>query len=133
MTILLLLVGIGGFAAANVVAGSVAKTSAADEQALGQQDPAAAAKVLSNRIAPIKDAYETYAAASLTAVSARRDVILLFNEAKPPSTPGSPAAASAKLRLPSSLAAYTAAIERENVARKAYTRQLALLMAVVHP
>jgi hypothetical protein len=132
VTILLLLVGIGGFAAANVLDGSGARLSVADESALGQQDPAAAAKVLRNRVAPIKDAYDTYAAASLATVSARREVITLFNQAKPPSPPGSEAAAGAKDELPNSLAEYGAAVERENVARQAYSAQLKLLMAVIH-
>ena len=132
LTILLLLVGIGGFAMANVLDGSVAKTSVEDERALGQQDPAAAAKVLRNRVVPIKDAYDAYAAASLAAVSARREVITLFNQAQSPSTSGSQKAASAKEQLPRSLAAYGAAVEQENVARQAYSSQLKLLMAVIH-
>lgn len=132
LTILLLLVGIGGFVVATVVDSSGAKTSVADERTLGQQDPAAAAKVLRNRVAPIKDAYDTYAAASLATVSARRDVIKLFNQAKPQSTSGSQAAASARDELPKSLAAYGAAVARENVARQAYSTQLKLLMTVVH-
>lgn len=88
--------------------------------------------MLRSRVAPIKDAYDTYTAASLAAVSARRDVITLFNQAKPPSTSGSQTGASAMDELPKSIAAYGAAVERANVARQAYTKQLKLLMAVVH-
>jgi hypothetical protein len=132
LTILLLLTGIGGFAVANVVDSSVAKTAAENEMALGQQDPAAAARMLRSRVTPVKSAYDTYAAASLATTSARRDVITLLNQAKPPSTSGSQAAPGAMGELPQSMAAYGAAVERENIARQAYTRQLALLMAAVH-
>lgn len=129
---LLLLVGLGGYVVAAAADSSVAKTSVADERALGQQDPATAAKALRSRVTPIKGAYDTYVAASLAVVSARGDVNKLFNQVRSPSTSGSLGVAGAKDKLSKGIAAYGAAVERANVARKAYADQLALLMAEVH-
>jgi hypothetical protein len=130
--ILLLLVGLGGYVVAAAADSSVGKTSVADETALGQQDPVAGAQTLRSRVTPIKVAYDSYAAASLAVVTARADVIKLFSTVRAQSTPGSVEATTARGQLSTGIAAYGAAVERENEKRQAYARQLALLMAEVH-
>jgi hypothetical protein len=131
-TIVMLLVGLGGYVVAAAADRSVAKTSVADDRALGQQDPATAEKALRSHFAPIKGAYDSYAAASTAVVSARGDVNKLFNQVRSASTSGGPGAAGAKDELTKGIAAYGAAVQREDVARKAYADQLALLMAEIH-
>jgi hypothetical protein len=132
LAILLLLVGLGGYVVAAATDSSVAKTSAADEAALGRKDAATAAAALRIRIAPVQGAYDTYAAASLDVVSARGAVNKLVTRVRSTSASGGPGAASAKDALSKGIAAYGAAVERENVARQAYAKQLAPLMAEVH-
>ena len=131
-TVLLLLVGLGGFVVAAAADSSVAKTSVADERALGQQDPATAARALRSHVTQIVGAFDAYAASSIAVVSARGDVNKLFNQVRSSSASGSLAVARAKDKLSKGIAAYGAAIERQNVARQAYTDRLALLMAEVH-
>jgi len=131
--ILLLLVGLGGYVVAAAADSSTGKTSVADETALGQQDPVTGAAALRSRVTPIKVTYDIYAAASLAAARARDDVSRLLSHARALSSSGSEEAATARDQLSTGIAAYGAAVERENLARQAYARQLALLMAEVHP
>ena len=132
LAILLLLEGLGGYVVAAAADSSVAKLSAANDQALGQKDPVTEAQILHSRVTPIKGTYDTYAAASLAVATARGEVTRLLNQVRSPSTPGDPEVAAARDGLPSSIAAYGAAIAREKVARQAYSDHLALLMAEVH-
>jgi len=131
LAILLLLVGLGGYVVAAAADSSVANAPVATDSTLGQQDPASTAKALSSRVTRVQGAYDTYAAASLAVVSARRDVNRLIDKVRSP-TSGNPGAAGAKDALSKGIAAYGAAVERENVARKAYAVQLAPLTAEVH-
>jgi hypothetical protein len=131
-TILLLLVGLGGYVVAAAADRSVAKTVVADDRALGQQDPAMAAKALRSHFSPIKGAYDNYLAASSAVVSARGDVNKLFNQVRSGSPSGSLGAAGAKNELANSITEYGAAVQQEDVARKAYADQLRRLMAEIH-
>ena len=133
LAILLFLVGIGGFVVANAADRSHAPTAVQDEAVLGQQNPVGAAQALRAQIRPVKRSFDTYAAASGAVAAARADVTNLFNALSPPSAAGSPEAAAAKLRLSAGIAAYGAAVEREQVSRIAYDKRLELLLRQVHP
>jgi hypothetical protein len=133
LAILLLLVGLGGYVVAAAADSSIARTSVADEAALGQKDPATEAAALRIRIIPVQGAYDTYAAASLAVVYARDDVNKLVKRVRSAPASGSPGAASARDGLSKGISAYAAAVERENVARQAYAKLLAPLMAEVRP
>ncbi|MEP7193835.1 MAG: hypothetical protein ABI903_13325 [Actinomycetota bacterium] len=132
LAVLLLLVGLGGYVVAAAADSSVAKTSAADVTALGQQDPGTAAAVLRLRVLPVQSAYDTYARASLAVVSARRDVTKPISQVRFLSTSGSARTSASMDLLSKGIVAYGAAVEREDVARLAYAHQLALLMTEVH-
>jgi hypothetical protein len=131
LAVLLLLVGLGGYVVAAAADSSVANTSAADITALGRQDPGTAATVLRLRVLSVQSAYDTYARSSLAVVSARGDVNRLIKHVRSLSTSGSPGTPAARDLLTKGIAAYDAAIEREDVARQAYARQLAHLKAEV--
>jgi hypothetical protein len=124
-------VGLGGYVVAAAADSSVTNTPVADDSTLGQQDPASAARALSSHVTTVQRTYDTYAAASLAVVSARRDVNKLIDKVRSP-TSRNPGAAGAKDLLSKRIAAYGAAVERENVARQAYAVQLAHLMAEEH-
>jgi hypothetical protein len=126
-------VGLGGYVVAAAADSSTGKTSVADETALGQQDPVTRAAALRSRVTPIKVAYDTYAAESLAVVTARGDVSRLLSQARALSSSGSGEAATARDQLSTGITAYGAAVARQDIARQAYARQLALLMAEVHP
>jgi hypothetical protein len=132
VAILLLIVGLGGYVVAAAADSSVARLAAANDQALGQKNAAAEAQTLQGRVEPIKSSYDTYAAASLAVTAARGEVTRLLSQVRSPSTSGGPEVAAARDNLPSSIAAYGAAIAREKVARQAYGDHLALLMAEMH-
>jgi len=133
MAIVLFLVGIGGFVVSNAADRSHAPTAVRDEAVLGQQNPVGAAQGLRAQVRPVKRSFDTYAAASGAVAATRADVSNLFNALGPPSAAGSPEAVAAKLRLSAGIAAYGAAVEREQVARIAYDNRLELLLRQVHP
>jgi hypothetical protein len=131
--ILFLLVGLGGYAAAAGADNSHSQTASVDEKALGMRDPAVVAEALNNRVTPLKETYDEYAAASLAVARAREKVTILLNEAASTSGTGSLNAAKAKEELPAAIALYDAAIQRERVTGQAYTRLLPSLMREMHP
>jgi hypothetical protein len=87
--------------------------------------------VLRLRVLPVQSTYDTYARASLAVVAARADVNQLIRQVRSTSASGSPGEAAARDLLSRGIAAYSAAVEREDVARQAYARQLAHLKAEV--
>ena len=132
LAIVLFLVGIGGFVVANAADRSHAPTAVQDVAVLGQQNPVGAAQALRAQIRPVKRSFDTYAAASGAVAATRADVTNLFNALDPPSAVGSPEAVAARLRLSAGIAAYGAAVEREQVARITYDTRLELLLRQVH-
>jgi hypothetical protein len=130
--ILFLLLGLGGYVAAAGADSSHSQTSGVDDQALGQRDPVVAAEALDIRVTPLKEAYDEYAAASLAVTRAREKVTILLNEASSSSGTGSLRAGPAKEELPTAIALYGAAIQRERATGQAYTRLLPPLMREMH-
>lgn len=132
IAILLFLVGGVGYGIANVADRSHAASAVQDERVLGPKNPVGASQALRARVRPVKGAFDTYAAASTAVAAARADVTTLFNAVGPRSAGRTAESAAAKVRLSRGIAAYGAAVGREQAARIAYDKQLSLLMAEVH-
>lgn len=129
--VLLTLVGILGFIAANVNDNHNEKTFAADYAALGAQDADSAAGELDAIGAEVKKAYDAYVAAA-NKVAARHEAVTdKFNEVTSPLNPFNRLGVlRAQDELPRVIAAYEAAVKQERAAAQAYFKELGLLKAV---
>lgn len=129
--VLLTLVGILGFIAANANDTHNEKTFAADYAALGAQDADSAAGELDAGGAEVKKAYDAYVAAA-NKVAARHEAVTdKFNEVTSPLNPFNRLGVlRAQDELPRVIAAYQAAVKQERAAAQAYFKELGLLKAV---
>lgn len=132
--VLLLLIGIGGFAAAAAIDNSNEDSFAADSKALGERDADTVTRELEAGVAKAKRAYDDYVAAENAVFEAHEDVTYRFNEVVSPLNPAD-LLGTARAReefhqvITPVIAAYVAAVEQERTARQAYVTQLMLLTA----
>lgn len=128
--ILLAVVGVIGFVAANVNDTQNQDSYAADYAVLGQHDPGTETQALNARVQKVNAAYDAYLAVTATVHVRHEAVTDQFNAVVSPLDPANLIGIQReRAKLPGVIAAYDAAVKRERVALRVYLDQLALLKA----